>query len=483
MKKSLLTFALACAAITFGLAVCAQAQTVTFLAKFGGTNGSQPWGSLVQATDGNFYGTTAFGGTGHGNVFRITPAGKVTSIYSFCPQTCTDGEIPETAPILGSDGNLYGVTVSGGNVSPTSDGSGVFYRMTLAGKITVLHNFCSKANCTDGATPRGIIQASDGNFYGATNYGGTAGFGTVFKIGSTGQLTVLHSACSQTNCSDGIFLDFPPFQGRDGNFYGVTNQGGSEGGGVFYKLTAAGSYTVLHNFCDTGSCPDGSGPNAVVQDAKGNFFGTTRYGGSNSGTVFEYTSAGAYKVIHDFSFTGTMGQAFTELKLASDGNLYGTFGGGDPSNGGDSFLGGVFEVTPAGKYTQLYLFCGCGEPVTGYNPGASLLQGTDGNFYSTTLNGGMSKENFGTVFKLAKGLSPLVETIPVAGKVGKQIIILGNHLTGATGVTFNGVQANFTVKSDTYISATVPAGASTGTVSVITPSATLKSNPQFVVTK
>ena len=107
MKKSLLTvaLALACAAITFSLAVRAQAQTVTYLTKFGGTNGSQPWGSVVQATDGNFYGTTAFGGNGHGNVFRMTPGGKVTSIYSFCPQTtCTDGEIPETAPILGSDG-------------------------------------------------------------------------------------------------------------------------------------------------------------------------------------------------------------------------------------------------------------------------------------------------------------------------------------------------------------------------------------------
>jgi uncharacterized repeat protein (TIGR03803 family) len=486
MKKSLLTvaLALACAAITLSLAVRAQAQTVTFLAKFGGTNGSQPWGSVVQATDGNFYGTTAFGGNGHGNVFRITPSGKVTSIYSFCPQTtCTDGAIPETAPILGSDGNLYGVTISGGNVSPTSFGGGVLYRLTLAGKITVLHNFCSKTNCTDGSLPRGIIQASDGNFYGATNYGGTAGVGTVFKVSPSGQLTVLHSSCSQANCDDGGWLDFPPIQGRDGNFYGVTNQGGTEGGGVFYKLTAAGNYQVLHNFCETGSCPDGSGPNAVVQDAQGNFFGTTRYGGSGSGTVFEFTSAGEYQVLHDLSLTGTMGLAFTALTLASDGNLYGTFGGGDPSNGGDAFLGGILEISPAGKVTTLHNFCGCGTPVSGYNPGASLLQGTDGNFYSTTLNGGMSKEDFGTVFKLSKGLSPLVETVPVAGKVGKQIIILGNHLTGTTGVTFNGVQANFTVKSDTYIQATVPAGASTGTVSVITPSRTLKSNPQFVVTK
>src|SRR5262249_9627490 len=204
MKKSLLKLALAFAAFTLVLAVCAQAQTVTYPAKLNGTNGWQPWGSVVQATDGNFYGTTFFGGNGHGNVFRMTPSGKITSIYSFCPQTtCTDGQYPESAPILGSDGNLYGVTISGGNATSTSFGQGVFYRMTLAGKITILHKFCSAKNCTDGATPMGITLASDGNFYGATNYGGTASVGTLFKITPSGQFTLLHTACSQANCGDG----------------------------------------------------------------------------------------------------------------------------------------------------------------------------------------------------------------------------------------------------------------------------------------
>ncbi len=198
-----LGFALGCAAITFSLAVCAQAQTVTYLAKFGGPNGWAPWGSVVQATDGNFYGTTSNGGNGHGNVFRMTPGGKITSIYNFCPQTCTDGEIPQTAPILGSDGNLYGVTVLGGDVTPTSYGQGVFYRLTLAGQLTVLHDFCSVDGCPDGATPTGIIQARDGNFYGTTNYGGTAGVGTIFKISPSGQFTMLYSFCSQANCATG----------------------------------------------------------------------------------------------------------------------------------------------------------------------------------------------------------------------------------------------------------------------------------------
>jgi uncharacterized repeat protein (TIGR03803 family) len=375
------------------------------------------------------------------------------------------------------------VTVLGGDVTPTSYGQGVFYRLTLAGQLTVLHDFCSVDGCPDGATPTGIIQARDGNFYGTTNYGGTAGVGTIFKISPSGQFTMLYSFCSQANCVDGGYLAFPPIQGRDGNFYGVTNSGGTDGGGVLYELTAAGVYQVLHNFCETGSCPDGSGPNAVVQDAKGNFFGTTRYGGSGSGTVFEFASAGEYKVLHNLTLTGRMGLAQTALTLASDGNLYGVFGGGDPSNGGDQYFGGIFEISLDGTFTPQYMFCGCGVPLNGYNPDASLFQGTDGNFYGTTINGGMSRENFGTVFKLSKGLSPLVETVPVAGKAGKQITILGNGLTGTTGVTFNGVAASFTVESDTYIKATVPPGATTGTVSVVTPSGTLNSNPQFVVTK
>ena len=476
MKKSLLKLAFAFAAFTLVLAVRAQAQTVTYPAKFNGTNGWQPFGGVVQATDGNFYGTTAFGGNGNGNVFRMTPSGKITSIYNFCSQAnCTDGSIPDTAPILGSDGNLYGVTLSGGLILAGGGGNGVFYRLTLSGQLTVLHKFCHGSGCPDGGNPSGIMQAADGNFYGVAQ-GGTEGGGIIFKITPSGAFTTLHAFCSQTNCADGDGADAPPIQGRDGNFYGVTVQGGTEGGGVLYKLTPTGSYQVLHNFCAFG-CAEGSLPNAIVQDAKGNFFGTTTGGF----VAFEFTSAGEYKVLSTLVLSGSPGER-QPLILASDGNLYGTSGGGTPQDGGDG-LGAILEVSPAGKFTPLYMFCGCGNPTSGYNPEGQLFQGTDGNFYGTTMFGGNSGQNYGTVFKLAKGLNPLVETVPVAGKVGKQIIILGNNLSGATGVTFNGVQANFTVKSNTYISATVPAGASTGTVSVITPSRTLKSNPQFVVTK
>jgi uncharacterized repeat protein (TIGR03803 family) len=464
---------LASLALTLSLAVRARAQTLTYLADFDGTNGYQPFGSVTQATDGNFYGTTAFGGKGYGNVFRMTPSGEVTSLYNFCSRAnCTDGATPDTSPILGSDGNLYGVTLAGGHILAGGGGNGVFYRLTLAGQFTVLHDFCSSDGCPDGGNPPGIMQASDGNFYGVA---GTEGGGIIFKISPSGKFKTIYTFCSQTNCVDGSGGDSPPIQGRDGNFYGTAASGGTQGGGVFYKLTAAGAYQVLFNFCNPDkNCPDGSIPNTIVQDSKGNFFGTTIVGA----VVFEFTSTGEYKVLHNLSLPGEA----QPLTLASDGNLYGMAGGGDPLDGGDG-PGGIFEISPAGIFTQLYVFCGCGDPVTGYNPEGQLFQGTDGNFYGTTIFGGVSKESYGTVFKLSNGLSPLVETVPVRGSVGTHVIILGNGLTGSTSVTFNGKEAAFTVESDTYIKATVPNGATTGTVSVVTPSGKLNSNPQFVVTK
>ena len=484
-SKSLLTLGLAltCAAITFGLAVRAQAQTVTFVADFDGGNGWQPFGSVVQATDGNFYGTTTSGGIYKGgNVLRMTPDGKIGSIYSFCSQTnCADGQSPQTAPVLGSDGALYGVTWTGGT-GVYGGGNGVVYRLTLEGEITVLHTFYSCYPCVDGSLPNGMILASDGNFYGTTNYGGTGGVGTIFEISSTGDLKILYSFCSQANCVDGEYAAYPPVQGNDGNFYGTTLAGGTEGGGVFYQITPAGAYQVLHNFCNlpTGDCPEGAYPYGIVKGADGNFYGTT------IGVVFKITPAGQYTKLYSFDYNGRLGEAYPQLTLGGDGNLYGILGGASYASWAPQTLGGIYEVTPAGAFTPLYAFCQCGS-TAGYAPLDPLFQGTDGNFYGTTAYNGYTGTDkfsgYGTVFKLSTGLSPLVETAPVAGPVGKSVLILGNGLTGSTSVTFNGVEAKFTVESDTYIKATVPKGATTGTVSVVTPSGTLNSNPQFVVSK
>jgi uncharacterized repeat protein (TIGR03803 family) len=453
-SKSLLTlgFAFACVAIIFSLAVRAQAQTVTYLADFTKiVESGSPIGSLVQATDGNFYGYA-------GMVFRMTPSGELHVVYDWCPPNAKTCPISISGPILGSDGNLYGVTSQGG----VGTNSGTFYRLTLAGELTTLRTFCSQFACAPG--PNGIILASDGNFYG-TSY---IGLGAIFRISPTGEFKALHIFCSLPNCADGNYVTTPPIQGIDGSLYGVAAEGGTLGAGVLYKLTLSGTYSVLHNFCDyhSGPCKDGSFPTSLVQDAKGNFFGTTNLGGASGwGTLFELTAKGQFFVLHDFDLFG--GGEPGKLILANDGNLYG-FGGAT-----------VFESSLRGDVTLLHTFDCCKE---GYDPNGPVFQGTDGNLYGTT-SGGPFYFGHGTIFKLSSGFSPFVKTVPVAGKAGQSVIILGNGLTGTTGVSFNGVEATFTVESDTYIRATVPADATTGIVSVDTPSGTLKSSPQFLVTK
>ena len=489
-SKSLLSLgvALACAAIAFSLAVRAQAQTVTYIAAFNGANGQGPYDSLVQATDGNFYGVAGSSSSIGGEIFRMTPAGEITTVYTFCSlPNCADGQGPLT-PLLGSDGNLYGVTVSGGASSGGSrKGSGTIYKLTLAGKLTTLYTFETFGNSgPEGDSPMGIIQARDGNFYGTTIAGGTSSFadGTIFGITPSGQFFKLYNFCSQTNCTDGGGPEYPPIQGRDGNFYGTTFDGGTGSGGVIYQLTPAGAYTVLHNFCYNGpNCSNNAYPTRLVQDANGNFFGTSWFaGGSDSGSVFELSSTNRLTLLHNFVRSGQEAPA-TGVTLANDGNLYGMAAANYEDCCGP--FGSIFEVTPDGAFTSFYNFYNLNGLAPAYNQNGPPLQATDGNFYATTAFGqnANSGNGYGTIFKLSNGLSPLVKTVPVAGKAGQSVIILGNHLTGTTGVTFNGVRAAFTVESDTYIKATVPAGATTGVVSVVTPSGRLNSNPQFVVMK
>ena len=475
-----LGLALACAAFTLCLAVGAQAQTVTDVANFDGVNGHLPQGqTVIQATNGRYYGTTAVGGThGMGNIYELTPGGKLSNFYSFCSlANCADGAQPAASPILGADGNLYGTTAGGGSDALYPNGSGTVYKMTLDGEITTLYTFCATAPCTDGSTPTGMIQASDGSLYGSTYFGGSANAGTIFQITPTGEFKSLYSFCSRAKCADGQSPNFPPIQGNDGNLYGTMYDGGS-GGGVFYELTTSGTYKVLYVFCNSnsGDCPTGSLPNPIVQDASGNFFGTTDDGGSRGfGVAFEITTADQYTVLENFNFATTYN--YEGLTLANDGNLYGTtlFA----ANGTNE--GTVIEITPEGATKELYVFSN--GSLSGYDPWSPLFQATDGNLYGTTNYGGGGKGYYGTVFKLSNGLSPLVKTVPVRGSVGASVIILGNNLTGSTSVTFNDVEAEFTVESESYIKATVPAGATTGVVSVVTPSGTLNSNPQFVVAK
>jgi uncharacterized repeat protein (TIGR03803 family) len=239
--------------------------------------------------------------------------------------------------------------------------------------------------------------------------------------------------------------------------------------GTVFKITPSGTLTTLHSF----DVADGVLPYAgLIQATDGELYGTTFDGGTTGqGTVFKISTSGTLTTLHSFDGTDG-GYPNTGLVQATDGNFYGTTLEGGASNDGT-----VFKVTPSGSLTTAYSF----DSTDGEYPYAGLVQATNGNLYGTTAKGGANGE--GTIFRLSVGLGPFVETLPTSGKVGLAVKILGTNLTGATSVTFNGTAAVFKVVSKSLITTSVPAGATTGTVEVMMPKETLKSNVVFRVTK
>jgi uncharacterized repeat protein (TIGR03803 family) len=469
-------------------AVALSAQTFTSLLSFDGTNGNAPYGALVQGTDGSFYGTTYTGGTdqniscmqiggphGCGTVFKITPSGILTTLYSFCSlSNCVDGAAPAGGLIQTTNGDFYGTTLGGGSSS-----AGTVFRITSSDTLTVLHSF----DRTDGSVPLGnLVQGSDEYFYGAASEGGAnSDAGTVFKLTPSGTVTTLYTF----DGADGEGPRGDLVQATNGDFYGVTGSGGANnscyegnGCGTVFKITPNGALTTLYNFCSETNCADGESPFPLIQGTDGNFYGITDGGGANdAGTVFQITSSGKLTTLYNFCSQGgsscTDGSSpAAELLLATDGDFYGT-----TMVGGANFNSGtVFKITPCGTLMTLHSF----DMSDGYDPLAALSQATNGEFYGTTESGGVYSD--GTVFSLSVGLGQFVETNPTSGKVGMTVKILGSFLTGATSVTFNGTPATFSINSKSEITTTVHTGATTGTVQVITPRlGTLSSNVPFAV--
>jgi len=435
----------------------ASGQTPTTVVTFDVTNGFLPYfGSLVQGANGDMYGTTYEGGAnGAGTIFRLTPAGALTTLHSF---DTTDGAFPAGSLLLAANGDLYGTTWEGGTA-----GVGTIFKITPAGALTSLHSFDS----TDGALcVSGLIQATNGDLYGTTYLGGANNIGTIFKITPAGVFTSLHSFAAAEGATPYAGLT----QATDGYLYGTTYQAGANNVGTVFKVTMAGVLTTLYTF--TVSLTDGTHPYAaLVQASNGLLYGSTSSGGASGyGTIFSITPEGALTTLHSFAvLDGDNPQS--KLVEASDGNLYGTTSGGGTA-GGD---GTIFKMTLAGSLTTLYSFSG----TDGAFPIGGLAQYTNGTFYGTTYEGGA--DNDGTVFTLSEGLGPFVETVPTSGRVGAAVKILGTHLSAASSVTFNGTAAVFDVVAPSEITATVPAGATNGTVEVVTPSGTLSSNMPFRV--
>jgi uncharacterized repeat protein (TIGR03803 family) len=454
-------------ALTFAV-TAASAQTYTVLHTYpvgsGAYSGITFPQVLSQGRDGNLYGSVSNSGAkAVGSIFKMTTGGTFTDIYDFCPgSTCTDGAYPLGGATLGFDGNLHGTTQGGGSAN-----AGTVFKITPGGSLTTQHSF---VNGTDDSVPAyATLQGQDGNTYGVSigQYNGQ--YGAFFKVSNSGVFTTLHDFVYTDGADPNL-----PTQSTDGNFYGTALLGGSKGFGTVYKMTPAGKTTVLHNFL--GFPDDCTYPRGIlVQGRDGNFYGTTYQGGSNNqGCVFKITPTGVFTIIHSFvykspSFDGQL--PWAGLTLGPDGNFYGT-----TANGGSKNDGTLFKVTPSGTETVLYNFC---DPTcNGYFPATPMVLGTDGNFYGNT-NG---NSNGGAVFyRLSMNFSPLVNLVTWEGKVGQTVQILGQGFTGTTKVLFGSTPATFNNSSDTYMTATVPAGATTGTVTVTTFTSTYKSNRSFLV--
>lgn len=381
------------------------------------TDGAQPAGGIVLDNEGNVYGTAYWGGAYNGGVvFKLTPSGKETVLYSFCSQSgCADGKAPLAGLIFDTEGNLYGTTAAGGNNGSGCEdgygvGCGVVFKLTPSGEETVLYAFTGSP---DGDLPAaGLVFDKEGNLYGTTFYGGGTGCdwgcGVVFKIDVKGEETVLYSFCSETGCADGTNPSAGLVVGSRGNLYGTTVYGGYYNGsvclhgcGTAFKLTPSGEETVLHAF--TGP-PDGAIPEAgLVFGKEGNLYGTTLEGGNvgaggpGFGTVFKVTRSGKERVLYKFcsQHDCTDGDApGSVLVLDKEGKIYGTTPEGSGTGG---YHGVAFKLTLTGRETVLHEFTSESD---GSEPNPGLVFDKRGNLYGPTFGGGAY--NYGTVFKLTR---------------------------------------------------------------------------------
>jgi uncharacterized repeat protein (TIGR03803 family) len=470
-------------------------------------------GIVAQGRDGNLYSTLETGtGNVRGTVFSITPTGTFHAIFTFTSQT--DGIGPKTGLTLGPDGNFYGSTYGGAvNIY------GTLFKITPAGVLTTLHIFTlaeaggcwgppvlgkngtfygvtayNKAysitssgtfkllpNPTPGQSRAPLTLASDGNFYGTTiDFGST--YGTVFQMTSAGKIKIIYNFDN----THGAQPYGPVAQGSDGYLYGTTAYGGSKGGGVVFKLSTKGAITVLHEF-ENLSTTDGYHPvTGLVEGTDGNLYGNTSAGGNiGVGVFFKITKSGTYTWLYTLDLVHGASPVTTQMQH-TNGITYGeTVGSSSALGVFYSFDVGMspfvsllgFPAAAAGKTVQIL-----GQGLTGttsvkFGTGSATFNvvsdtymtavvpasGTTGTVTVTTPGGTLKSKQ---VFKV----TPVIKSFsPTSGTVGTQVTITGTGFTGASKVTFGGVKATtYTVDSGTQITAIVPAGAVTGKIAVTT---------------
>jgi len=388
------------ASATYTIAALQITESVLYSFGNPSSDGQTPQAGLIEGSEGILYGTTWYGGTNNeGTVFKVTPSGIETVLYSF-GTSGSDGTGPWAGLIHARDGNFYGTTNAGG-----ANGNGTVFKITPAGVESVLYSFEANTIYDGNNFNAALVEGNDGNFYGTRNDGG--GYydgGIVFKITPDGVETALHAF---VGAPDGAYPQAALIQANDGNFYGTTPFGGIpyDYAGVVFNITPAGVETVLYSFygcpdfqdCGVMGSEDGAFPKAaLLQGRNGNFYGTTSSGGANfEGAVFQVSPAGVETVLYSFGTNGSTDGADPVAALieGSDGNFYGTTSAGGVNNSGT-----VFKITPAGVETVLYSF-GTGGSTDGAKPCAAMIQASDGNFFGTTTTGGAY--GAGTIFKLA----------------------------------------------------------------------------------
>jgi len=435
--------------LCLALAIPALTQSqpiVTKIATFPHSHRTTPLApsKLIQGPGGNFYGVTLRGGPNDaGTIFLMTPQGGLKTLFSF---DGLNGQYPHGPLLEGQGGNLFGTTSHGG-----AFGRGTIFKTSRAGGLKTLYSFCQQTGCPDGADPNpGLIRGLDGWFYGTAYDGGVANKGVVFRIGPNGPYQPLFSFGGHPN------LGSHPMnlvQASDGNLYGVCFTGGANLRGTIFMVTPQGHVKLVHTFQYVGT--EGSSPaGSLIQGADGYLYGNTSSGGANGyGTLFKISLQGAYQDIYDIPPGG--------LIQASDGNLWGTISGPD-----------AISLTTSGSLVQdIHLYAPGVR-----NPGG-LMQASDGKLYVP--------EQTGFIYAIDAGLLPPAPSVvgfrPASGLVGTNVVVSGANYVGATGVTFNGVSAGFVVNASGVITATVPVGASSGSVQVTTPGGAVASQTDFTV--
>ncbi|HKM48164.1 MAG TPA: choice-of-anchor tandem repeat GloVer-containing protein [Terriglobales bacterium] len=522
-------------------AITLPAQTFTILHNFNGTDGAYVLGGLVQTTNGSLYGTTDVGGAGGngGTVFKISTSGTLTSLHTFSSSGPDEG--PYGGLIQATNGNLYGTTQNFGTYH-----DGTVFKITLSGMLTTLHSFDS----TDGTDPSArLVQAANGSFYGTTYIGGAYDWGTVFKMTSSGTLTTLHHfaagtdgaepAAGLTQAIDGnlygtaanegasgwgtVFMINPkngkftvlhgfdgtdggePYgdlvQSTDGNLYGTTISAGTYGYGTVFKFNpTSGKLTTLFDF-DNGA--DGGWPyGGVIEATDGNLYGTTNIGGAyGQGTIFKIVpTSGFLTTLYNFGSTITDGaNPYSPLVQDTDGTFYGTTSDGGTSGDGTVFslsvgLGPFVETqTTSGKVGAAVKILGTNltgaTNVTFGTP--AVFKVASSSLITTTVPNGATTGSVsvttpdGTLYgnQQFRVLPQITSFTPPSGPVGTSVKITGVSLTQTLKITFGGVNApSFLVNSDTQVTVTVPAGAKTGKIAITTAGGGATSSGTFTVT-